>query len=422
MNDNIRIFINSLGPVRDAELRFTPFMLFTGPSGLGKSYTAFLPYYLVNIFTGIRLLNFFEDKLKNVQPMPGTTTSLFSFKVEDLRLWMNKDVKKFISDMIGNPDFTCDVNFFFEIGTEKIDVSVKIPTENEGEALSEFAVIYVNEVPLSFPMDYLSKLHLPVNVALEFFFSKKLFGKKLRSILFPPARGAFIGANFTMQRSVASIGMYREFLEDMDYIRSSRPRKNDTQFFESVVSPLLNGRLLEEKGDLYLELPKNEGRIPMTAAASSIKELAPLFLLLQNSDDPGDYSILFEEPEAHLHPQMQHAVADLLTRCLNRGMFLQVTTHSDYFLSRLNQLIRLGRLREKNLAQFEAYCEQYRHNKNLFLDSSVISTYYFKREESGLVSIEEQDITDGVPFTSFRDIVEEQYREGERIESFFNEE
>ncbi len=419
MKDDIKIFINSLGPVRDAELRFTPFMLFTGPSGSGKSYTAFLPYYLVNIFTGIRLMNFFKEKLKEVQPLPGTTVPLFGFKVEELRLWMNKDVSSFIADLIGNPDFVCDVNFFFELEEDKIDISVKFPEDSENESLREFVVVYVNGNQSTFPADYGSKLDIITTVALESFFCRKLFGKRLRSLIFPPARGAFMGANFSTQRPLASLGMYREFLEDLDYIRSIHQKKSDTQFFESVVGTFLKGRLLDEKGDMYLELPHNEERIPITAAASSVKELSPLLLLLQNADDPGAFSVLFEEPEAHLHPLMQGSVADLLTRCLNRGMFLQVTTHSDYFLSRLNQLIRLGNLRETKPDSFEQYCSEQRQSKSLYLNSSQISSYYFKQDVSGTVSILSQETSDGIPFTTFSETVKEQYRIDQEIERFF---
>lgn len=45
---NIRIHINKLGPIGDSEIELKPLMVFTGMSGLGKSYTAFLIYYLVN--------------------------------------------------------------------------------------------------------------------------------------------------------------------------------------------------------------------------------------------------------------------------------------------------------------------------------------------------------------------------------------
>lgn len=103
-------------------------------------------------------------------------------------------------------------------------------------------------------------------------------------------------------------------------------------------------------------------------------------------------------------------------------MFLQVTTHSDYFMGRLNQLIRLGTLREKNPGHFEAYCKENKHNKNLYIDKSMISAYSFRQDENGTVSIAKQDIDDGIPFTTFSQIVEEQYNIDTEIEEYFSKE
>ena len=44
---NIRIIIDKLGPITDSEIELKPFMVYTGESGLGKSYTALLWYNLV---------------------------------------------------------------------------------------------------------------------------------------------------------------------------------------------------------------------------------------------------------------------------------------------------------------------------------------------------------------------------------------
>ena len=55
---NIRIIIDKLGPITDSEIVFKPFMVFTGESGLGKSYTALLWYNLITSLTPMRLQEF----------------------------------------------------------------------------------------------------------------------------------------------------------------------------------------------------------------------------------------------------------------------------------------------------------------------------------------------------------------------------
>ena len=71
-----------------------------------------------------------------------------------------------------------------------------------------------------------------------------------------------------------------------------------------------------------------------------------------------DYSVLFEEPEAHVHPKNQDALADLIVRMLRHGMQFQITTHNDYLLSRFNQLIRFGKMWLSDKERFELFCEE----------------------------------------------------------------
>ena len=51
-------------------------------------------------------------------------------------------------------------------------------------------------------------------------------------------------------------------------------------------------------------------------------------------------SLTIDEPEAHLHPEMQIEVANLLVRLASAGLTITFTTHSDYFLEQVNNAIR----------------------------------------------------------------------------------
>lgn len=82
------------------------------------------------------------------------------------------------------------------------------------------------------------------------------------------------------------------------------------------------------------------------ASAASIKELAPFVIMLQKGL-VGLYSIMFEEPETNLHPELQIKVADILAQLLHTKCRFQVTTHSDYFLRRINDLHPFGFVEEE---------------------------------------------------------------------------
>lgn len=82
------------------------------------------------------------------------------------------------------------------------------------------------------------------------------------------------------------------------------------------------------------------GKFPLRQTSSMVSELAPVILFLKYLVRPGDLLIL-EEPEAHLHPASQRRMAQGIVRLVNAGVRVLITTHSDYLLHQLNNLMRI---------------------------------------------------------------------------------
>ena len=66
MKNQIVIKIKKLGSVRDAQITLEQFMIFSGASGLGKSYVAMLVHYVYRVLTGDELQDFFTQKGVNL--------------------------------------------------------------------------------------------------------------------------------------------------------------------------------------------------------------------------------------------------------------------------------------------------------------------------------------------------------------------
>ncbi len=84
----------------------------------------------------------------------------------------------------------------------------------------------------------------------------------------------------------------------------------------------------------------------LSQASSMVSELAPLALFIRGLIRPGD-TLIIEEPEAHLHPGAQTEIAATLGRLIRAGVRVVVTTHSDWLLKEIGNLIREGVLMEK---------------------------------------------------------------------------
>lgn len=389
---NIRIIIDKLGPITDSEIVFKPFMVFTGESGLGKSYTALLWYNLITSLTPMRLQEFITKKIN------GSVKEELTFKFKDFRMWLNQNTAAFFGYLLGNNNFNCQVNYVFEIDDD-IPVEMKRLHDEDASGFTRYSINGDIDV---FPLDLEDNV-LMMSFSLHGYLSELCFGKNyLRPLILPPARAAFMGANTT-----SPIGMYRDFLAQLDDLKTpSRTISPDNQFFVNYIAKLSDGEIVLENGSVFLQFESGE-KIPVSAAASSVKELMPFLLMLQNGKIRQYNSLLFEEPEAHVHPKKQFLLMDMLARCCNKGMLIQMTTHSDYLLGRMNQLLVLGKIREKSMEAFEIFCKEHQFNKNLYLHTEQIGGYYFKRENDRVV-IEEQDLSLGLPFNSFENTVKSQ--------------
>jgi predicted ATPase len=86
-------------------------------------------------------------------------------------------------------------------------------------------------------------------------------------------------------------------------------------------------------------------RFQLHQTSSMVSDLAPVVLFLRYL--VGDDELLIvEEPEAHLHPESQLEFARVLARVVNAGATTVLATHSDYFLTQINNCIRASSVPE----------------------------------------------------------------------------
>lgn len=64
---------------------------------------------------------------------------------------------------------------------------------------------------------------------------------------------------------------------------------------------------------------------------------------------PNGSLLLLENPEAHLHPQGQAALGELMARCANDGVQIIVETHSDHLLNGVRLAVKNGYISNQNV-------------------------------------------------------------------------
>ena len=421
----IDIKINELGAIRDSSLKLKPLMLFSGESGLGKSYAAFLIHYLYFLLSDSsdRLKLFFSDQNYNFESIFDKVQSgsqILTIPKKEVFDWLNKDAVSYIGYLIGNEEFSGSVEIRIPCDYDDFVFTYR---EDLGGLQGQEEMMYHIELS-HFSYNILSskfeKNLQPIMLLLKAELKDILFGdyKDMGSTyLLPPSRGALMEIN---ERPSFVSGMYQEFF-DFKNVLSAAMQRPDT-----VNQDIIECCMSVNEGSLN----RVDGRImynthgvvmPLTAAASSIKELAPLTLFL-NRYSTKSVSFLFEEPEAHLHPNRQVKVADMISCMINDGAHMQITTHSDYLIKRFNNLINLYLL--KNMIdedKYRAILQKWGIKEMFLLNPQNVGAYVLRREEDGTSRIVEQDVvTDKeISFDSFYSAIENDMALTREIRKYF---
>lgn len=123
-----------------------------------------------------------------------------------------------------------------------------------------------------------------------------------------------------------------------EYENLRKELKDELHFFEDK---LIEGHISVDKQQSFLYCSKEDGNmIPMYLASSMINEMAPMAMAVLSENFYN--RVIIDEAEASLHPEKQMELVRFLNRMNNKGMKLIISTHSDTFVSKMNNLYILS--------------------------------------------------------------------------------
>lgn len=419
--------IKKLGAVSNSKIELKPLMIFSGESGLGKSYVAFLVHYLYILLTSHRLTSFFKERNVNFESLFEKKQAgqvLFSIPANELFAWINKDAINYIGYLIGHENFEGEIEIQFPYTNSTLEFIY----DDELGGIDNNEELFYKVGLDNFTYRVVSRSFRP---------ELDIFSDLIRAVLLdaiwgnhrilkhcyllPPSRGALMELT---ERPAFRSGMYDEFFDlKVDLSRPLAKSVEQNAILAECLSEVNMGKLQQVEGRI-MYYTKDGAGMPLTAAASSIKELAPFTMMLYRFSPEG-ISILFEEPEAHLHPERQVKVADLIACSVNKGCQMQVTTHSDYFIKRINNLMKLYLLKERMSAEtFSKFLKDYDIEEDCLIDPSNVGAFLLRRSGNGYSEIVTQDISldNEIPFKSFYQVIDEDIQLSGTIRNLFKKE
>lgn len=174
--------------------------------------------------------------------------------------------------------------------------------------------------------------------------------------------------------------------EDLLHLQNG---KSEFEFLAiELEKSILEGRIsvgqyggLQYQPNFYNEKEENIV-LEIYQTSSLVKSLASLVFYLRHLAKKND-CIIIDEPELNLHPDNQILVARFLARLVNEGFKVVASTHSDYIIRELSNLLMLS----NNFKEKEELMKTYGYNENELLKNEQVGVYYFEKGKNTAVSV-----------------------------------
>ncbi len=438
---DIYINVKNFGPIEKAEIDLRPLTVFVGESNTGKTYLAALIYAFHKHFEGIPQLpwasstaSYFsldyrsrdrypqrqrealEQEMLEILEKLNTPGCPFKFsdlpqKMCDMLEYRLTDQENFPDELKRCFDFEAVSKLIRFTGSRSNEMKVSLSVRNRDQTCWNFEVrdagsgdptITGHINPDTILLEAKRKTEFQEISDVERLL--RTLGteqwQKADSYYLPAARSGIMQSHGVIATALIKratrigldrfevstfSGMIADFMEQIvNYRESTTSPKSIRRVAEQLEAELLEGRIevkrpTSEGYPEFLYRPdQSEETLRMSHASAMVSELAPLVFLLQSTVGRGDLLII-EEPESHLHPGAQTKIAQTLARLVRAGVRVVITTHSNYLLQQIGNLIREGELRKQG-------------------ESTNESTDYLKKEEVGAWQFYKNEPVTELPF------------------------
>ena len=394
----VEIAVKNFGPIAEANIDLRPLTVFVGPSNTGKTYFATLVYTLHDIFQE------FDHLTKQKHPR-GFNVPEAELKTTEAAFKRSFDVAS-VSDLIRLPGSAYG----------HLEISLKV-----SEAHRENA-------PFSFRVQGSEHIGLGRNPLAELMLYSGQQINSEQSYYLPAARSGILQshriiASSLMERAVRSnssemptlSSVVVDFMKQLPLYEESKESDGAIPTIAAALeNDVLAGKIITKSmlsgyPEFFYQPHATKEEIRLDQTSSMVSELAPLVLFLRSLVNPGD-ALIIEEPEAHLHPGAQADMAVILARLVRAGVRVIITTHSDWLLQEIGNLIRVGELEKAGKEVNELPTS---------LQEEQVGIWHFQK--NGEVEEIPYNRTDGVEPMEYLDVAEDLYNRSARLQNRLEE-
>lgn len=414
MNKEWTLHIENFAKVREADVTIAPLLCFVGDNNSGKSY-------LMSLLWGLLTLG------KDLFPKVPSDSKAYKQCENWLKEHLNQDVElkkdeiwlfiNWFNDLLNiNKKVLVKKIFNYDIEIEKIAITkyernrpIKIRWEKSSSRYS------VTETYIKFPeanspsRDDLLRMNAYIcwNLLMEGIaaplYTPIVKGRRMgEPIYLPASRTGFMLTFPQLIENSLQISFSPELHENtstltlpyVDFLQlitkfdiNKKDSKKYTKIIDYIEKNMTKGNLSVKKDMIPVIKYRPEGtekEMPLYVASSIVSEISPLLLVLKSGIN--FKAIIIEEPEAHLHPELQQKMAKLIINLMNMGVPVWITTHSDVILQHINNMMKL-----RNHTFCNGLMKEYGYDKEDLLSERNVKMYQFvphDNDKTKLISLE----------------------------------
>lgn len=182
---------------------------------------------------------------------------------------------------------------------------------------------------------------------------------------------------------------------------------NDRPDIIEYLSSIINGHFTtnDKKGTTYT--PKGSSKnLSLIESSSSIRSLLDLSMYLIHIADK-DQILIIDEPEMNLHPENQRKLARLIAMLVDYGIYVLVTTHSDFITRELSLLIMLSDAERQNRLLGDSLLQEEGYEIKHSIPANYTNIYSIcSKHNQSFVEKEKVSSDDGFNITSFESTID----------------
>lgn len=436
----MNIKIKNLGPIKTAKVQLNDFNILMGKNNTGKTYFSYCLFgFYKSWFRNTDRLNVEKDLEK-----------LMSFESNyiELKKYIKPAKKKFLELL---PTFSQNISSIFSANEDEFpDFSFQIESEKYYPSFSnssEYSIKISDRIELKFSRKANSdKLEISsTNLTKWQKLPKGVYRRLLSELIFREVFSELLPNPKVITSERSGIHLFQNELDInknvlLDKLMSSKKGNFEFDPFDYIKEtidrysmPIMNGidqardsenisknssfiykqhkdflkRVGVHAGVGYKQIKDKiyvtykEGRkkqlLPLYLGSSSSRALLDLHIYFKHQANKGDILII-DEPELNLHPEMQISLIRLLVEASNLGIKIFLTSHSDYIMKELNNLIMLSHEFPKK----KEFMKKYKYQDSQSIKPKNVSVLIAEKNTISQVEVDKFGITK----TSFDDPIE----------------